>query len=114
MAKYLLCVHINSNRKALCRMRLSSHRLFVERGRWKSIPRVDTKFTLCNEIEDEYHVMLICPRYTVLRKKYLKKYYIVKFNMYKFVALLNAENIKEQQRLAVFTKALFQEHNKQL
>ena len=34
--------------------------------------------------------------------------------MYKFVALLNAENIKEQQRLAVFTKSLFQEHNKQL
>ena len=36
--------------------------------------------------------------------------------MYKFVALLNAENIKEQrqQRLAVFTKFLIQEHNKQL
>ena len=114
MAKYLLCVHINSNRKALRRMRLSSHRLLIERGRWTSIPRLDTKFTLCNEIKGEYHVMLICPRYTVLRKKYLKKYYIVKFNMYKFVALLNAENIKEQQRLAVFTKAFFQEHNKQL
>ena len=27
---------------------------------------------------------------------------------------LNAENIKEQQRLAVFTKSLLQEHNKQL
>ena len=53
--------------------------------------------------------MLICPRYAVLRKKYLKKYYIVKptCSMYKFVALLNAENIKEQQRLAVFTKSLF-------
>ena len=32
MAKYLLCVHINSNRKASCRLRLSSHRLFIERG----------------------------------------------------------------------------------
>ena len=30
------------------------------------------------------------------------------------VTLLNAENIKEQQRLAVFTKSLFKEHNKQL
>ena len=69
MAKYLLCVHINSNRKALCRLRLSSHRLLIE----------------LIEIEDEYHVMLICPRYTVLRKKYLKKYYIVKPSMYKFV-----------------------------
>ena len=58
----------------------------------------------------------IMPRYTVLRKKYLKKYYIVKPSMYKFVALLNADNIKEQQRSAVSTKSLFQEHtsNKQL
>ena len=79
MAKYLLCVHINSNRKALCRLRLSSHRLFIERGRWTSIPRLARKCTLSNEIEDEYHVMLICPRYAVvLGKKYLKKYYIVK------------------------------------
>ena len=114
MAKYLLCVHINSNRKALCRLRRSSHRLFIERGRWKSMPRLDRKCTLCNEIEDEYHVMLICPRYTVLRKKYLQKCYIVKPIMYKLVALLNAENIKEQQRLAVFTKSLFEGHNKQL
>ena len=50
---------------------------------------------------------LICPRYTVLRKKYLKKYYIVKTSMYKFVALLNAENNKEQQRLAAFTNLSF-------
>ena len=107
-------MHINSNRKALCRLRLISHRLVIERGRWTSIPRLDRKCTLCNELEDEYHVMLICPRYTVLRKKYLKKYYIVKPSMYKFVTLLNAENIKKRQRLAVFTKSLFKKHNKQL
>ena len=34
--------------------------------------------------------------------------------MYKFVTLSNVENIKEQQRLAVFTKSLFKKHNKQL
>ena len=28
--------------------------------------------------------------------------------------LLYAENVKEQQRLADFTKSLFKEHNKQL
>ena len=50
MAKYLSCVHINSNRKASCRLRLRSYRLFIERGRWTSIPRVDRKCTLCNEI----------------------------------------------------------------
>ena len=70
MAKYV-CVHISSNRKALCRLHLSSHRLLIERGRWKSIPRLDRKCTFCNEIEDECYVTLICPRYAVLRKKYL-------------------------------------------
>ena len=76
------------------------------RCRWKSIPRVDRKCTLCDEIEDEYHVMLLCPRYTARRKKCLKKYYIVKPSMNKFVALLNSENIKEQRRLAVFKQTL--------
>ena len=33
--------------------------IHVERGRWKSIPGLDRKSTLCNEIEAEYHVMLI-------------------------------------------------------
>ena len=41
--------------------------------------------------------MLICLRYTILRKKYIKKYYIVKPSMYKFVALLNAENLKNSK-----------------
>ena len=45
-------------------------------------------------MEDEYHVMSLCPEH-VLRKKYLKKFHIVKPSMYKFVALLNAENSKE-------------------
>ena len=83
---------------------LACNRLFIKRGRWTSIPRLDKKCTLCNEIKDKYHVMLICPRYTVLRKKYLKKYYIVKPSMYKFVTLLNAENIKEQQKISRFYK----------
>ena len=56
--------------------------------------------------------MLICPRYAVLGKKYNNKYHIVKPSMYKFVALLNVEDIKEQQRLAVFTKSVFKKHNK--
>ena len=51
MAKYLLCVHINSNRKALYRLRLSSHRLFIALGRWKSIPRVDRKCTYAMKLK---------------------------------------------------------------
>ena len=69
MSNYCVCLSIAWLFTILCRLRLSSHRLFIEHGRWKSIPRVDRKCKLCNEIEDEYHVMLLCPRYPVLKKK---------------------------------------------
>ena len=77
---------------------------------------MDRKCKLCNEIEDEYHAMLLCPRYPVLKKIILRNITLLNLvcGMYKFEVLFNAENIKEQQRLAVFTKYLFQELNRQL
>ena len=37
MAKYLNTITIPSNRKAMAQLRISSHKLMVERGRWKKI-----------------------------------------------------------------------------
>ena len=114
MAKYLLCININGNRKALSRLRLSNHKLLVEKGRWKSIPRHDRKCTICDDLEDEYHAILICPKFITQRNKYIKSYYTVKPSMHKFVQLLNTENIKEQQRLAICTKLILIQYNEEL
>ena len=57
LAKHLLCVHINSNRKALSRLRLSSHKLFIDLGRWKFSPGLDRKCTICMELKT--NIMLI-------------------------------------------------------
>ena len=60
-----LTINIYKNlRTAFTKFRLSSHKLLVERGRWKSL-KLDyelRKCTLCGsgDIEDKYHVALIC------------------------------------------------------
>ena len=45
-------------RKAMSRLKMSSHRLQVESGRWHkptSIPISERKCTLCNKLEDAFH-----------------------------------------------------------
>ena len=65
-----LTININKNlRTAFTKFRLSSHKLLVERGRWKSL-KLDyelRKCTLCDsgDIEDEYHVTLICEQFVI-------------------------------------------------
>ena len=44
--------------------------LNAERGRYVNIERNQRKCVLCvhNDIEDEYHFVLICPKYNGIRK----------------------------------------------
>ena len=47
-----------------------------------------------NEVEEEYHFLLICQAYDKLRHMYFKKYYYDKQSMLKLMQLLNCENAK--------------------
>ena len=47
-------------RVAYTRMRLSSHRLRIETGRWSRLPR-ENRLCPCGEIQTEHHVMCECP-----------------------------------------------------
>ena len=107
MAKYLFSIHIQSNRKAMTKLRLSSHKLMIERGRWQKCLHNDRICTECNVLEDEYHAVIICPRYKELRGKYIKSYYVMRPSMFKFIQLLNTENVKEMRMLATFIKQIF-------
>ena len=61
-------------KKCISKMRLSSHNLFIETGRHKNITRDKRFCKICTtEIEDEYHFLLVCPIYSTLRTKFLKK-----------------------------------------
>ena len=69
------------------KLRLSSYKSKIERGRWLNILPIDRLCTLCNKLEDEFHVICECPCYDTCRKLYIKPYYIRKriFMIYKDV-----------------------------
>ncbi|KAL3686391.1 hypothetical protein R1sor_008965 [Riccia sorocarpa] len=56
-------------RHLIAKYRISSHDLQVEVGRWRNIPREQRICTLCDlqKVENEYHVILACPRYSHIR-----------------------------------------------
>lgn len=80
-------------RMALTRLRLSSHKLNIELGRYHPrVPRHRRYCTQCNgarlDIEDEYHFVLICEKYRQLRVSLIPAYYRINPSMAKFVQLM--------------------------
>ena len=65
--------------------------------------------TSCNsgDIEDEYHVTLVCQHFNDLRTKYVKKYYYVRPSMAKLIELMHVEGKREQFKLMLFLKYMF-------
>ncbi len=54
----------NKYKTWICKFRLSSHNLAVEKGRFYGIERCNRKCFHCNnDIEDEMHFILKCPIY---------------------------------------------------
>ena len=96
-------------RKYITKLRLSSHMLKIETGRYTNIPRHERKCEFCtkNDIEDEFHFVLICPLYNDLRYVYIHKYYHVRPSVQKLISLLNNENQKVLLKLALYCKNAF-------
>ena len=59
-------------RKIITRWRLSNHSLKIETQRYKRphIPREKRVCSLCNKLEDEEHVIFVCPLYYSIRTKH--------------------------------------------
>ena len=74
----------------------------VERGRWKKLEYIDRICFQCNEIEDEYHVVMSCKRYDNLRKRYLPDSLYKKPSMYKIVNFINSNNLPNVKSLGLF------------
>ena len=68
--KYLDTLN-KSLRIPLTRFRLSSHTLYIERGRWnkpRKIPMNERLCAVCGVIESEYHCLIACPRFVNERR----------------------------------------------
>ena len=96
--------------QALSKLRVSSHRLAIESGRWVRPTRIligERKCVNCNILEDEFHFVIECNMYTDLRIKYIPKYYLERPSMYKFVASVNTTSIKLLRNLSVYVCQAF-------
>ena len=64
---------IENHRIAFTRVRLASHRLMFERGRWSRIPP-ENRMCLCNRTQTDQHVLLECPMTVNIRHDFVLNY----------------------------------------
>ena len=82
-------------RIAITKVRVVSSHLFnIERGRWAK-PKIeanDRKCNHCNVLEDEYHCLIECPRFTNVRRSCLPTRLKDKPSMFEFVNFMKCLN----------------------
>ena len=103
-SEYLTLLRNFKYRRAISRLRVSSHKLNIESGRHAGIARADRFCSLCNlnDIEDEYHFILICPVYAEIRSVYINSYYYRRPSVYKLVQLLSSDKFNVLKKLALY------------
>ena len=87
---------------------MSSRISKVETGRYGS-QRMDYNPRICyqcnkDEVEDEFHFILICPAYSDIRNQYIRPYYRNRPSMYTLDQLLKLSNKIILKNLAKFVK----------
>jgi hypothetical protein len=111
--QYLNIINIPKYRYALTRLRVASHRLQIEVGRWHrpvSVPINERKCLYCQKLEDEFHFLFECNLYNNIRKKFIPTYYYTRPNMYKLIEYLSSDNPKLVKNLASFVYNAFKIH----
>ncbi|KAK6178526.1 hypothetical protein SNE40_013301 [Patella caerulea] len=98
----------------ISKIRLSAHNLFIETGRYNSVAKNKRLCKFCDndDVEDEYHFVLICKKYKDIRCKYIKPYYRINPSVYTFIQLLTVHNIKELTNLGKYLSITFESRNK--
>ena len=100
---YFNPVKVLTFRNALARLRVSSHRLEIEAGRWDRPykPIYERLCNNCNRLEDEYYFVIECMLYNSLTRKYVDQVYWRRSSMYKFVKLIQSKNTRTITNLAI-------------
>ena len=97
-------------RIAMTKLRVASHRLEVEVGRWARPNRVPVDERKCrhgNTLEDEFHFLLECSLYRELRIKYIKRYFWNRLNVVKLKELMTSTNKRIICNLSLFIGKAF-------
>mgnify|MGYP000049943289 CR=1 FL=1 len=101
---YIDLIDNRLHRIAFTRIRLSSHRLAIEEGRFRNIERNNRICRCCtmNVIENEYHFVLVCPFYRSIRSELLPRYFCSWPTIYKFKTLFQSRQAGLIKKLATF------------
>ena len=85
---------------------MSNHRLPIEIGRYKNIPRKDRLCKLCSMgvLGDEFHFLFECEKFASMRKKYLPEAYLQHCSVFKFRKLFQSQNNEILIKVAMFIK----------
>ena len=109
---YLCNISVPKFRVALYQLRLSSHSLAIELGRYAPrVPRERRHCTYCNTnaLDDEFHFVLICSHHCTLRQRHIPFYYYNRPNMLKFTELMSTENASLHVSLAKYVYYAFKQ-----
>lgn len=107
---YLEHINVSKFCIALSRLRVSSHRLEIEAGRWvrpNSVPVNDRKCSKCSVLEDEFHFIIECQMFKELRERYIPKYYWHRPSMFKFVELITTTKASLLRKLGSYVYQAF-------
>ena len=114
--KHKLYVNTLSNvklRRALARLRTSSHSLCIETGRHIGTPQHERICIFCKDnstvevIENEFHFVCCCSLYTDLRLKFLPDNIIKHPSQENFNNLMSTVDTTEVRNLAIFVNEAF-------
>ena len=108
--QYLSEIHCQKFRIALTKIRLSSHSLLIERGRWLNMPIEKRLCTNCFSLDDEYHCLIECKRFSHIQMKYLPKCLKKYPSFVKFIDMF--KDSKNQFRVAVLCYKVISLYNK--
>jgi hypothetical protein len=90
----------------LSRLRCSNHSLLIETGRMNNIELPDRICPLCHcDIEDEYHMLLICPLYDL--RVNLPRRFTVNPIRFKFNSLMRSNQLRTIKSLAFYVYHAF-------
>jgi len=106
---YLEILTIPKYRISVSRLRVSSHGLYVETGRWRRPHSVPYRV-----LDDEYHFVLECRILEDLRTKYIPSTYRTRPNMYKLIKIFDCTNKNTVGNLSIFINKAFVIRNNDL
>ena len=105
---YLYLCHNRSCLKVLTQLRLSAHSLCIQTGRYGR-NRSERQDRLCNicdsgDVEDEFHFILKCKIYMIVRRRYIDAFYYKRASMFKLCQLFKSTDKFVLNNLACYIK----------